>query len=153
MAELLADDFCSDDRRGVVGAGIQHGRDAHMADMRTIADLWITNVSSTIIATRGERLVLMRTRFSGSDQGPGAFLTEVLGLVEINADERIVAIVSFDLDDIDAAFDGTRRPLPRRRSGRPRAHVVGHRGGLCRAQPARTSSDDAGLGEHRPPPG
>src|SRR5271163_4578927 len=105
MAELLADDFCSDDRRGVVGAGIQHGRDAHMADMRTIVDLWITNVSSTIIATRGERLVLMRTHFSGSDQGPGAFLTEVFGLVEIDTDERIVAIVSFDLDDIDAAFE------------------------------------------------
>ena len=104
MAELLADDFCSDDRRGVVGAGIQHGRDAHMADMRTIVDLWITNVSSTIIATRGERLVLMRTHFSGSDQGPGAFLTEVFGLVEIDTDERIVAIISFDLDDFDAAI-------------------------------------------------
>ena len=104
MAELLADDFCSDDRRGVVGAGIQHGRDAHMADMRTIVDLWITNVSSTIIATRGERLVLMRTHFSGSDQGPGAFLTEVFGLVEIDTDERIVAIVSFDLEDFDAAI-------------------------------------------------
>ncbi|WP_197746535.1 BTAD domain-containing putative transcriptional regulator [Mycobacterium cookii] len=104
MAELLADDFCSDDRRGVVGAGIQHGRDAHMADMRTIVDLWITNVSSTIIATRGERLVLMRTHFSGSDQGPGAFVTEVFGLVEIDTDERIVAIVSFDVDHIDAAI-------------------------------------------------
>ena len=103
MAELLADDFCSDDRRGVVGAGIQHGPDAHMADMRTIVDLWITNVSSTIIATRGERLVLVRTHFSGSDQGPGAFLTEVFGLVEIDTDERIVAIVSFDLEDFDAA--------------------------------------------------
>ena len=54
----------------VVGAGIQHGRDADMADMRTIVDLWITNVSSTIVATRGERLALMRTHFSGSDQGP-----------------------------------------------------------------------------------
>ena len=104
MAELLADDFCSDDRRGVVGAGIRHGRDAHMADMRTIVDLWITNVSSTTVATRGNRLVLMRTHFSGSDHGPGAFLTEVFGLVEIDTDERIVAIVSFDLEDINAAF-------------------------------------------------
>ena len=104
MAELLADDFCSDDRRGVVGAGIQHGRDADMADMRTIIDLWITNVSSTIIATRGEHLVLVRTHFSGSDQGPGAFLTEVFGLVEIDTDERIVAIVTFELGDFAAAL-------------------------------------------------
>ena len=29
----------------------------------------------------------------------------MLGIVEINADERIVAVVVFDLDDIDAAFE------------------------------------------------
>ena len=104
MAELLADDFCSDDRRGVVGAGIQRGRDARDGGHANNRRLWVTNVSSTIIATRGERLVLMRTRFSGSDQGPGAFLTDVLGLVEIDTDERIVAIVSFDLEDFDAAI-------------------------------------------------
>ena len=40
----------------------------------------------------------------GRDQGPEAFLTELLVIDEINADERIVAIVPFDLDDIDAAF-------------------------------------------------
>ena len=68
MAELLADDFYSDDRRRVVGAGVQHGRDAEIANMRTIADLWITNMTSTVIATRGERLALMRTHFSGRDQ-------------------------------------------------------------------------------------
>ena len=78
---------------GVAARESEHGRDAHIADMRTIVDLWITNVSSTIIATRGERLALMRTHFSGSDQGPEAFLTEVFGLVEIDTDERIVAIV------------------------------------------------------------
>ena len=42
-----------------------------------------------------------------SDRGqrPRRFRTEVLGVVEIDADERIVARVVFDLDDIDAAFD------------------------------------------------
>ena len=34
----------------------------------------------------------------------GAFDTEALQIVEIDADERIVAVVVFDLDDIDAAF-------------------------------------------------
>ena len=57
------------------------------------------------MATRGERLALMRARFSDRDRGPEAFLTEVLGIVEIDADERIVAVVTFDLDDIDAAFE------------------------------------------------
>ena len=45
----------------------------------------------------------------------------------------------------------TRRPVPRRRSGRPRAHVVGHRSWLRRVQPARTPRDYARLGQHRPP--
>ena len=46
---------------------------------------------------------------------------------------------------------GARRPVPRRRGGRTRAHVVGHRTGLRSAQPARAPGDDAGLGERRPP--
>jgi hypothetical protein len=105
MAEMLADDYFSDDRRRVVGAGVRHGRDAQIADMRAIADVWITNVRPTVIATRGERLALMRIGFSGGEQGSESFRTEVLNVTEINADERIVASVSFDLDDIDAAFE------------------------------------------------
>ena len=115
---------------GVVSAGIQHGRDADMANMRTVVDLWITNVTSTIIATRGERLVLMRTHFSGSDQGPEAFLTDVLGLVEIDADERIVGDRVIRPRRLRRRLRRTRRTLPRRRSRRPRAHVVRYRTGL-----------------------
>ena len=59
----------------------------------------------TAIATRGQRLVLIRLRFSGEDQGPEAFQAELLGIVEIDADERIVARLSFDPDDFDAAFE------------------------------------------------
>ena len=57
------------------------------------------------IATRGDRLVLMRIGFSYGDQGPQAFVSEIFGLVEIDSDERIVALVSFDLEDIAAAFE------------------------------------------------
>ena len=35
---------------------------------------------------------------------PEAFNTELLSIVEIDADERIVAVVTFDLDDFDAAI-------------------------------------------------
>ncbi len=103
MSEILADDFSSDDRRGVVGAGIRHGRDAQISDMRAIADLTITNFTVTVMATRGERLVLLRARMSFLNQGPEAFVTELLSIVEIKADGRIAAIVVFDLDDFDAA--------------------------------------------------
>ena len=104
MGEILADGFSSDDRRRVVGAGVRDGRDAEIADMAATADLGVTNVMSTVVATRGGRLALMRGSFTNRDQGPESFLSEALGVVEINADERIVAFVTFDLDDIDAAF-------------------------------------------------
>ncbi len=62
-------------------------------------------MTSTVIATRGERLALSRFRHLSRDQRPEAFHTDVLGIVEINADNRIAACVMFDLDDIDAAFE------------------------------------------------
>ena len=104
MAEIMTDDISSDDRRRVVGAGVRHGRDAQIADMRAVADLGITNVTSTVMATRGERLILTRARYSGRDQGPDAYLTEVLGVYEQDAEDLIAAVVTFDFDDIDAAF-------------------------------------------------
>ena len=118
--------------------------------MRAVADVGVTNITSTVIATRGERLALSRVRFSGRDQRPEAFHTDALGIVEINADDRIAARVVFDPDDIDAAFEEldarispAKRPPTRTRGRSSR--------GLRRVQPARTSPDDAGLGEHRPP--
>ena len=105
MAEILAHDFSSDDRRRVVSAGVRHGRDAQVANMQAFAALAIARVTSTSIATRGERLVLQRVRFSDRDQTTDAFLTERLGVGEINAEGRIAAFVSFELDDIDAAIE------------------------------------------------
>lgn len=105
MAAMLADDYHSDDRRRVINSGIRRGKDVGIANMRAIADIWITNVKSTVIATRGGRLVLTRSSFSGRNQGSEAFLSQVLDITEINTDERIVANVSFDPDDYDAALE------------------------------------------------
>ena len=104
VAAAFADDFSSDDRRRVVGAGVRHGRDAEMADLRSIASVGITQVTSTPVATRGERLVLTRGRLTSRDQGAEAYFTESLAVVEIDTNERIVALVNFDLEDIDAAI-------------------------------------------------
>ena len=62
-------------------------------------------MTSAVIATRGERLALTRVRFSSRDQRPEAFDTEVLNIVEIDADDRVAACVVFDPDDIEAAFE------------------------------------------------
>ena len=145
MAEILADDISSDDRRRVVNAGMRHGRDAEIADMRALADVGITYITSTVIATRGERLALNRVRFSDRDAATRGFQLEVLGIAEIDADERIAARRVRPRRH-RRCLRGTRCPVPGRRSGRPRAHVVGDRADLRRIQPARIPLDDAGSG-------
>jgi hypothetical protein len=104
MPQILGGNFSYDDRRRLVSSGVRFGGDAHLADMRASADLWTADVTPAVAATRGERLVLAHLRFPGRDQGPEAFVTDVLGIVEINADERMVAFVSFELDDFHDAI-------------------------------------------------
>ena len=61
LTQILASDFYSDDRRRVVGAGVRHGREAEILDMRALVGLEITDATTTVIATRGERLVAHHT--------------------------------------------------------------------------------------------
>ena len=105
VAHTLSDDVCTDDRRRVVGAAMRRGRDAAVADMRAITDLGRTDISSTVIATRGGHLALTRMRYSGHDRESGAFLSETLSVVETNANDQVAVQVSFDVDDVDAAFE------------------------------------------------
>ena len=69
MAEMMADDISIDDRRHVVNGGVRHGRDDEMANMRALAEVGLRNITSTVIATRGARLVL--TRICGLSRGLG----------------------------------------------------------------------------------
>src|SRR5690349_6890799 len=104
MSNMLAADFYSDDRRRVLNIGIRHGRDAAINNMQASAGLEIAFAASRPIAIRGGRLVLSRSRWSGPDQRPEAFHTEVLSILELGVDDRITAHVMFDSNDIDAAF-------------------------------------------------
>ena len=134
-----------------MNAGIRRGPQAEIDNMRAIADLGATVTTSDVIATRGERLALVRIRVSIRDQEARAFDTESLNVVEIDADVRIAAIVTFDPDDIDAAFEELDA---RYLAGEAAAHaetwsVVA--GAYRRDQSARTPRVDVGLGEHRSP--
>ncbi|WP_419866299.1 BTAD domain-containing putative transcriptional regulator [Mycobacterium scrofulaceum] len=104
MAAMLDNNLVYDDRRRVVGAGPQHGRDAQIADMKTVAGLWPASVAATVVATRGTRLTLMRLRFADRDHGLDAFLTDVVGVLELNSEGLITSVVFFDTDDIHAAL-------------------------------------------------
>ena len=103
MAQILADNLSNEDRRRVVSTGIFDGRDAQMANMRTVAELWSITATRTAMAIRGTNLSLARVSF-WRGEGVEAFLTDFLAVIEIDADERISATVVFDLDDFDAAI-------------------------------------------------
>ena len=70
MTELLADDISTDDRRRVVSEGSQRGRHVDVASMRALADVGVTNMTPTLIATRGDRLALSRARMSRARPAP-----------------------------------------------------------------------------------
>jgi hypothetical protein len=103
LADTLTDEFCSDDRRRVVNAGIQDRNDL-IKSFRSAADLGVTHTTTVVTATRGDCLVLIRVRFWGPDEEPEAFLLKLLQIVETHSDQRIVALVSFDADDFDRAI-------------------------------------------------
>ena len=104
IAATLDENVSHDDRRHVVNAGVLHGRDAQVANLRAIAEVGVASFSSTAIATRGARLALVHTRSCGRDERPEGALTEELGVVEINSDDRMVAYVAFDANDFDSAI-------------------------------------------------
>ena len=71
--------------------GTRHGRDAEIANHAGDRRHRHHVLTSTVIATRGERLVLSHVPIFGrAISEPEAFHTELLAIVEIDADERIV---------------------------------------------------------------
>ena len=154
MAEILADDIFIDDRRRVVNAGVRQGRDAddgkHAGDRRPLGSRHIT---STVIATRGERLALTRDVYLGPTiSGPRRFTPRCSASLRSTPTNRIVAARRIRPRRHRRCHRGTRRPLPRRRSGRP-THTLGR--SSCKAYAAfnrhELPADDGGLGRHRPP--
>ena len=104
MAESLADEVCTEDRRRLVGSDLRVGHDAAIEGFRSAADLGIPHATSDTIAIRAERLVLSRVRYSLNDEEDGVNEVDVINVVEIDTDNRIAALVVFDLDEFDAAI-------------------------------------------------
>jgi hypothetical protein len=104
LAETMAVDIYRDDRRRVVSAEASRGRDAAIAEAQGVADIGAKTAVLAVIGIRGERLALIRSRFSGRDQRPEAFHTEFLCLIEVDRDGSIAQHIMFDPDDFDAAF-------------------------------------------------
>ena len=65
--------------------------------------IWESQVSRRLIAIRGDRLALCRTR--GTTRFRRDSRGRLLRIVEINADDQVAARIAFDLEDIDAAYE------------------------------------------------
>jgi hypothetical protein len=104
MSGSLSADYSSDDRRQVVGAGLRHGRNAAIENYRAMADVGFRKLSPTVVATRGQRLAVVRVHAVGVGPQPEAFRMELSVVVEIERDRRIRAVVVFDSDDIGGAL-------------------------------------------------
>ena len=86
--------FSHDDRRRVVNAGVLTRSRCRCPNMRAVAEVGFESTASTVIATRGQRLALIRTRVLGPRSGPESSAPTCFGVVEIDADDRFIAAPS-----------------------------------------------------------
>ena len=101
VVALYAPDFVLDDRRSIVGITVSG--EAFLAHLRMLFDARRES-SCELLATRGERLVLFRMRITSAVRHGGSAEWEMLTVSEVDHASRRVANVTFDPDDLDAAY-------------------------------------------------
>jgi len=133
-----------DDRRPLMR--MQVSGEEFLANERMLFQETASEWHGELLATRGERLALLRMRFAAEVEGSGPMAVEMLDLVEVDFAGRRAALVVFDLDDLDAAH----AELDRRYvagEGAPWAELIEHQRALTRAA---GSADQAELGRLLP---
>jgi ketosteroid isomerase-like protein len=99
---LFADDFRNYDRRALFR--VESGRDEWLAAFRPIVEMTSGAPKLEVLATRGDRLALVRMlwRGAGGDVGPSEI--DWLLLIELGIDGRHRAVVTFDAGDTDSPY-------------------------------------------------
>ena len=130
MADMMADDHYSDDRRPVIGAGVRRGRiprSRSPGNERGVVDTHPRRHRNSRRATSS--LSRPGVRIRPADRGAAV---ELLVIVETDTDGRISAWLTFDPDDLEAASKNSTRvtsPARRRstsRTGRPSRRPTGN---------------------------
>jgi class 3 adenylate cyclase/tetratricopeptide (TPR) repeat protein/ketosteroid isomerase-like protein len=101
---LAAPELVFDERRRMLHNTC--GREVWLEQLRVVFDVPASRFTSTLRATRGQRLALNLHCFAGEVAGGGGPLAieDHFALHEVDGDGRIVAIVLFDLEAEDAAY-------------------------------------------------
>ena len=79
--------------------------EAFFDNVRAVFDLDITAWFLDLLATRGDRLALFRLRLVAADGNSGQVEVEYLDVVEVDEHGARAAEVTFDPEDLDAAYD------------------------------------------------
>jgi len=100
IAAMCAPTMLFDDRRR--GLRVTGDRETFIVSNRLIISPRL-RASRTVLATMGDHLALRHIRWTGTTADGVAFENENLSLMEVDAEGRIAAIISFDADDRRAA--------------------------------------------------
>ena len=100
LSTRLAVDIAVEDRRTTVNAGPAVGREPVIALFRGFADVGFETLDQEAVATRGDRLVLLRRVYRNA----GGFELAMLAVVEADIHGLAAGLVLFDPDELDAAL-------------------------------------------------
>ncbi len=87
------------------GTQIDARGDAALDMYRVLYSLDDWSIERSLLATRGDRLALVEERTWFVDGAAGESEVLSLGVVECDANGLVVAITTFDIDDLDRAYD------------------------------------------------
>jgi class 3 adenylate cyclase len=102
FAATMAPEFRRIDRRSMMRLDLD--REEHLALARPLFEMESSQLQVEVLATRGDRLALARTRFEGADRDVGPSVIEWVDVYEVDARGKLVAFVLFDRDDLGAAY-------------------------------------------------
>jgi ketosteroid isomerase-like protein len=102
VAALYPPGFRCFDRRKLVQ--LELDREEHHQRLRAFFEMSRSRNAAGVIATRGDRLALVRIQWEGSDHAVGESEIEFVAVVEVDGRGDPSAWVMFDADTLDAAY-------------------------------------------------
>jgi SnoaL-like domain len=102
FAALFPAGFRIADRRRMVQLEID--RDPFLDAFRRLFEMTSSTPPDEVLATRGDRLALLRSLWIGADGDSGSSEIEWLTIMEVDGRGEPAAAVTFDPDDLDAAY-------------------------------------------------
>src|SRR5262249_8292292 len=101
MAALFPAGFRNIDRRKMMQ--VELDREQFLQGCRSFLEMASSVGTQEVLATRGNRLALHRSGWTGADREVGPSEVDLVEVLEVNPAGEHIASVYFDLDDLDAA--------------------------------------------------